>query len=381
MKKSLMAAAIVSLVLTACSGGKETAAESSASQTQTSSSQTDKLNIYNWSDYVDPATLSAFEKNTHINVRYDYYDSNEALEAKLLTGKSGYDLVAPSIANVGRQIKAGAYQKIDKSQIPDYANIDPDLLKMMETVDPGNEYAVPYFWGINTLAINKQQVQKALGTDKLPENEWDLVFNPEYTKKLKSCGISYFDSAIEQIPLALHYLGKDPNSENPDDIKAAVEMMKKVRPDIKRFTSSGYIDDMAAGNLCVSVGYGGDLNIAKTRAKEAGNGVEVEVLAPKSGVGIWVDSLMIPRDAQNVANAHKYINHTLNPETAAKNGTYVTYAPASRPARDLMDEKYTSDASIFPNKELMEKSFIVSPKSTDASKLSVRLWQGLKAGR
>ena len=230
MKKSLMAAAIVSLVLTACSGGKETAAESSASQTQTSSSQTDKLNIYNWSDYVDPATLSAFEKNTHINVRYDYYDSNEALEAKLLTGKSGYDLVAPSIANVGRQIKAGAYQKIDKSQIPDYANIDPDLLKMMEAVDPGNEYAVPYFWGINTLAINKQQVQKALGTDKLPENEWDLVFNPEYTQKLKSCGISYFDSAIEQIPLALHYLGKDPNSENPDDIKAAVDMMKKCVP-------------------------------------------------------------------------------------------------------------------------------------------------------
>ena len=252
---------------------------------------------------------------------------------------------------------------------------------MMETVDPGNEYAVPYFWGINTLAINKQQVQKALGTDKLPENEWDLVFNPEYTQKLKSCGISYFDSAIEQIPLALHYLGKDPNSENPEDIKAAVDMMKKVRPDIKRFTSSGYIDDMAAGNLCVSVGYGGDLNIAKTRAKEAGNGVEIEVLTPKNGVGIWVDSLMIPRDAQNVANAHKYINHTLNPETAAKNGNYVTYAPASRPARDLMDEKYTSDESIFPSKELMEKSFIVSPKSTDASKLSVRLWQALKAGR
>ena len=198
---------------------------------------------------------------------------------------------------------------------------------------------------------------------------------------MKSCGISYFDSAIEQIPLALHYLGKDPNSENPEDIKAAVDMMKKVRPDIKRFTSSGYIDDMAAGNLCVSVGYGGDLNIAKTRAKEAGNGVEIEVLTPKNGVGIWVDSLMIPRDAQNVANAHKYINHTLNPETAAKNGNYVTYAPASRPARDLMDEKYTSDESIFPSKELMEKSFIVSPKSTDASRLSVRLWQALKAGR
>ena len=379
MRKILMAAAVFGLVLTACGGGSQTTAEPEASQVQHTVS--DKLNIYNWSDYVDPQTLSDFEKDTRLNIRYDYYDSNEALEAKLLTGKSGYDLVVPSIANVGRQIKAGAYQKIDKSLIPNYANIDASLLAMMAEVDPGNEYAVPYFWGINTLAINTQQVKKALGTDKLPENEWDLVFNPAYTRKLKSCGISYFDSAIEQIPLALHYLGKDPNSENPEDIKAAVDMMKTVRPDIKRFTSSGYIDDMATGNLCVAIGYGGDLNIAKTRARESANGVDIKVLVPTTGVGVWVDSLMIPRDAQNVANAHKYINHTLDPKVAAQNGSFVTYAPASLPARELMDAKYTSDASIFPTKELMQKSFIVSPKSSDVSRLSVRLWQSLKAGK
>lgn len=379
MRKILMAAAVFGLVLTACGGGSQTTAEPEASQVQHTVS--DKLNIYNWSDYVDPQTLSDFEEDTRLNIRYDYYDSNEALEAKLLTGKSGYDLVVPSVANVGRQIKAGAYQKIDKSLIPNYANIDASLLAMMAEVDPGNEYAVPYFWGINTLAINTQQVKKALGTDKLPENEWDLVFNPAYTRKLKSCGISYFDSAIEQIPLALHYLGKDPNSENPEDIKAAVDMMKTVRPDIKRFTSSGYIDDMATGNLCVAIGYGGDLNIAKTRARESANGVDIKVLVPTTGVGVWVDSLMIPRDAQNVANAHKYINHTLDPKVAAQNGSFVTYAPASLPARELMDAKYTSDASIFPTKELMQKSFIVSPKSSDVSRLSVRLWQSLKAGK
>ncbi len=362
MRKILMAAAVFGLVLTACGGGSQTTAEPEASQVQHTVS--DKLNIYNWSDYVDPQTLSDFEKDTRLNIRYDYYDSNEALEAKLLTGKSGYDLVVPSVANVGRQIKAGAYRKIDKSLIPNYANIDASLLAMMAEVDPGNEYAVPYFWGINTLAINTQQVKKALGTDKLPENEWDLVFNPAYTRKLKSCGISYFDSAIEQIPLALHYLGKDPNSENPEDIKAAVDMMKTVRPDIKRFTSSGYIDDMATGNLCVAIGYGGDLNIAKTRARESANGVDIKVLVPTTGVGVWVDSLMIPRDAQNVANAHKYINHTLDPKVAAQNGSFVTYAPASLPAR-----------------ELMQKSFIVSPKSSDVSRLSVRLWQSLKAGK
>ncbi|WP_424776173.1 polyamine ABC transporter substrate-binding protein [Neisseria cinerea] len=379
MRKILMAAAVFGLVLTACGGGSQTTAEPEASQVQHTVS--DKLNIYNWSDYVDPQTLSDFEKDTRLNIRYDYYDSNEALEAKLLTGKSGYDLVVPSVANVGRQIKAGAYRKIDKSLIPNYANIDASLLAMMAEVDPGNEYAVPYFWGINTLAINTQQVKKALGTDKLPENEWDLVFNPAYTRKLKSCGISYFDSAIEQIPLALHYLGKDPNSENPEDIKAAVDMMKTVRLDIKRFTSSGYIDDMATGNLCVAIGYGGDLNIAKTRARESANGVDIKVLVPTTGVGVWVDSLMIPRDAQNVANAHKYINHTLDPKVAAQNGSFVTYAPASLPARELMDAKYTSDASIFPTKELMQKSFIVSPKSSDVSRLSVRLWQSLKAGK
>lgn len=376
MTKHLPLIVLTALALAGCGGSDKTSADKAA--------QTDNqkvLSIYNWSEYVDPETVAAFEKKHGIAVTYDVYDSDETLESKVLTGKSGYDIVGPSNAFVGRQIKAGAYQKIDKSLIPNYKNLNPQLMKLMEGVDPGHEYAVPFYWGTNTFAINTERVKKALGTDQLPDNQWDLVFNPEYTQKLKSCGISYFDSAIEQIPLALHYLGKDPNSENPDDIKAAVDMMKKVRPDIKRFTSSGYIDDMAAGNLCVSVGYGGDLNIAKTRAKEAGNGVEVEVLAPKSGVGIWVDSLMIPRDAQNVANAHKYINHTLNPETAAKNGNYVTYAPASRPARDLMDEKYTSDESIFPSKELMEKSFIVSPKSTDASKLSVRLWQALKAGQ
>ncbi|HEZ7780313.1 TPA: polyamine ABC transporter substrate-binding protein [Neisseria meningitidis] len=379
MKKTLVAAAILSLALTACGGGSDTAAHPPSAKPE--AEQSGKLNIYNWSDYVDPETVAAFEKETGIKTRSDYYDSNETLEAKVLTGKSGYDLTAPSIANVGRQIKAGAYQKIDKAQIPHYGNIDKELLKMMEAVDPGNEYAVPYFWGINTLAINTRQVQKALGTDKLPENEWDLVFNPEYTAKLKSCGISYFDSAIEQIPLALHYLGKDPNSENPEDIKAAVDMMKAVRGDVKRFSSSGYIDDMAAGNLCAAIGYGGDLNIAKTRAEEAANGVEIKVLTPKTGVGVWVDSFMIPRDAQNVANAHRYIDYTLRPEVAAKNGSFVTYAPASRPARELMDEKYTSDASIFPNKELMEKSFIVSPKSAESAKLGVKLWQGLKAGK
>lgn len=391
MKKTVLVSALAGLLLAACGGannaqsdnkGTETPASASSGASATSpAAATGKINIFNWSDYVDPETVAEFEKNNGVKVRYDYYDSNETLEAKMLTGKSGYDLVAPSIANVGRQIKAGAYQEIDKNQIPNYNNIDPELLKQMAQVDPGNKYAVPYFWGINTLAINKDKVAQALGTDKLPENEWDLVFNPEYTAKLKSCGISFFDSPTEQYPLVLKYLGKDPNSENADDLNAANELMKKVRGDVKRFSSSGYIDDMARGDLCVSIGYGGDLNIAKNRAKEANNGVNIQVLTPKTGVGIWIDSFMIPKDAENVVNAHKYINYTLDAKVAAKNGDFVTYAPASQPARALMKKEYADDHSIFPSAEVKANSFVVLPKSPDAVKLQTRLWQGLKAGQ
>ena len=391
MKKTLLVSALTTLFLAACGGSNNQAADkkeaasapASGAQTQASANlpATDKLNIYIWSDYVDPATLDAFKKENKIDVRYDNYDSNETLEAKVLTGKSGYDLVAPSIANVARQIKAGAYQPVDKNLIPNYKDIDPDLLKLMDQVDPGNQYAVPYFWGINTIGINKDQVAKALGTDQLPENAWDLVFNPEYTQKLKSCGISFFDSPTEQYPLVLKYMGKDPNSDKAEDLQAANDTLKKVRRDVKRFSSSGYIDDMARGDLCIAIGYGGDLNIAKKRAVEAKNGVNIEVLTPKTGVGIWIDSFMIPKDAANVANAHKYINYTLDPKVAAQNGNFVTYAPASKPARALMEKSYADDPSIFPSDEVKANSFVVLPKPPEAIKLQTRLWQQLKASQ
>ena len=378
MKNFWVLSAIMGLILFACTDAGTS--DQNATVGQKATNHTDQLNIYNWSDYVDPDTVKTFEKNNQIKVRYDFYDSNETLEAKILIGRSGYDLVVPSIANVGREIKAGAYQPINKSQLSYYNDIDPNLLKLMDKVDPGNKYAVPYFWGINTIGINQTQVEKALN-GKLPDNLWDLIFNPEYTHKLKSCGISLFDSPTELYPLALHYLGKDPNSSDPEDIKAATNLIKGVRDDIKRFSSSGYIDDMARGDICVATGYGGDLNIAKRRAKDANTGVELQVLVPKEGVGIWIDSFMIPKDAQNVANALKYINFTLDAKVAAKNGTYVTFAPASTSARALMDKSLTTDPSIFPPQEILDKSFVVSPKSQDAVRLAVRLFQQVKAGQ
>ena len=379
MSKTLLAVALA-LVLGACGGSDETPASAASDTASRSGRATGELNLFMWSDYADPATVEAFGQDNTINVSQAFYDSNEALEAKVLTGKSGFDLVIPSLSNAGRQIQAGAYQEIDKSQIPNYNNIDPELLKLMAQIDTGNKYAVPYFWGINTLAINTQLVAKALGTDKLPENEWDLVFNPEYTKKLKHCGISFFDSPTEQFPLALKYIGKDPNSTDKADLAAAAAAMKKVRADVRQFSSSAYINNLAQGELCVAIGYGGDLNIAKRRAAEAGN-TNIRVLVPKTGVGIWVDSFMIPKDAKNIANAHKYINYTLNPKTAAQNADFVTYAPASLPARELMDKTLANDPSVFPDEATKANSYVVRPKPPETVKLQTQLWLALKAKR
>ncbi|WP_304334989.1 polyamine ABC transporter substrate-binding protein [Conchiformibius steedae] len=385
--KSLLVCLIGGLFAAACGGGngsQHTAASATGNTEATApraQAATAELNLYNWSDYADPSTIADFAKENNVKVNEAFYDSNEVLEAKILTGKSGFDLTAPSLSNIGRQIKAGAYQPIDKSQIPNYNNLDPELMKLMDQVDPGNKYAVPYFWGVNTLAINTAAVKKAIGSDKLPDNEWDLVFNPEYTSKLKSCGISFFDSPVEQFPLALKYIGKDPNSEKPEDLEAAAAMMKTVRGDIKRFSSSGYIDNLAKGELCVAIGYGGDLNIAKRRAKESGGNIDISVLTPKTGVALWIDAFMIPKDAKNTANAHKYINHTLNPQVAAKNGNFVTYAPAAKQARELMKPEFAQDTSIFPSEEVKANSYVVLPKSPEAIKLQTKLWQGLKAGK
>ena len=376
MAKHLPLAVLTALLLAACGGSDKTSAEKPAP-----AENQNVLKIYNWSEYVDPETVADFEKKNGIKVTYDVYDSDETLESKVLTGKSGYDIVAPSNAFVGRQIKAGAYQKIDKSMIPNYKHLNPEMMRLMDGVDPGHEYAVPFYWGTNTFAINTERVKKALGTDKLPDNQWDLVFNPEYTSKLKQCGISYLDSAAEIYPMVLNYMGKNPNSSETADIKAATALLKKNRPYIKRFTSSGFIDDLARGDTCVTIGFGGDLNIAKRRAEEAGGKEKIRVMMPKEGVGIWVDSFVIPKDAKNVANAHKYINDFLDPEVSAKDGNFVTYAPSSKPARELMDKEFRDDNTIFPSDGDLENSFIMVPIQPAALKFMVRQWQDVKAGK
>lgn len=380
MKKTLLSTVLL-LALAACGGENGNApaqnANASGAAPTASAPTTNALNIYNWSNYVDESTVEDFKKANNLDLTYDLYENNETLEAKMLTGKSGYDLGVPGIAFLPRQIKAGAYQKIDKSQIPNYKNIDPALLKLLEQADPGNEYAVPYFSGANTLAITAKG--KELLGGKLPDNAWDLMFKPEYTHKLKSCGIALWDTPSEMFPIVLNYLGKDPKGSNPADIEAAAAVLQAIRPDVKRFSAS-YIDELARGDICLVAGNGGDLNLAKARSEEVKNNVGIEVLTPK-GMGFWVESWVIPKDAKNVANAHKYINYTLDPEVAAKNGAAVTFAPASLPAREKMDKKLVETRSIFPTAQDMADGFVMPQMSDEAKKQTTALWQKLKMSK
>ena len=376
MKKTLLST-IVLLALAAC-GGSQSGDTAKSTSSGSNQAATNALNIFNWSNYVDESTVEDFKKQNNLKLNYTTYESNEALEAKMLTGQSGYDLAVPGVAFLPRQIQAGAYQKINKDLIPNYKNIDPALLKLLTDASPdATEYAVPYFMGANTIAITAKG-KEALG-GKLPENGWDLLFKPEYTNKLKGCGITLWDTPSEMFPIVLKYIGKDPKGSNPADVDAAAAVLQAIRPDVKRFSPS-VIDELARGDVCLAAGNGGDLNLAKARSEEVKNNVGIEVLNPK-GMGIWVESWVIPKDAKNVANAHKYINYTLDPEVAAKNGNAVTFAPASLPAREKMDPKLVATRSIFPTAEDIANGFVMPQMSDATKKQATQLWQKLKMGK
>ena len=335
------------------------------------------LNIYNWSDYIADDTVARFEKETGIKVRYDVYDSNEILQAKLLSGKSGYDIVVPTNAFLARQIQSGIYQKLDKAKLSNYKNLDPQVLKTTTKFDPGNAYAIPYLWGMNTVGINVKKVNQALG-GKLPERQFDLLFKPEYVSKLKSCGVSVLDSPSEVFPTALHYLGKNPNSTDPADLKAAADLLKSIRPHITRFSSSGYINELANGELCLVFGYGGDLNIARRRAIETKNGVDIKPLVPKEGVELWFDSMVIPKDAKHPDHAHKVLNFIMRPHIIAAISTKVTYANGNQAARPLLDKSLTSDPSIYPSAATVNAGYVQMPLDPKSQRLITRYWQEIK---
>ena len=337
------------------------------------------VHIYNWSDYIGQSTLADFEKATGIKPVYDVFDSNETLEGKLLAGRTGYDVVVPSNHFLGKQIKAGAFQKLDKAQLPNYSNLDPVLLKRLEKNDPGNQYAVPYLWGTNGIGYNVEKVKAALGVDKI--DSWAMLFEPENIKKLSSCGVAFLDSADEMLPAVLNYMGLDPNSQNPDDYKKAEAKLMAVRPYVTYFNSSKYISDLANGEICVAAGFSGDVFQAKARAAEAGKGIEIAYVIPKEGGNLWFDMLAIPKDAGNVKQAHAFINYLLKPEVIAQVSDSVGYANPNPKAGELMDQAVRKDEAVYPPQEIVDKLYVNSELPPKIQRLMTRSWTKVKSGK
>ncbi|MBI2380066.1 MAG: polyamine ABC transporter substrate-binding protein [Gammaproteobacteria bacterium] len=339
----------------------------------------EQLHIYNWSDYVADDTIANFQKETGIQVTYDVYDSNEALAAKLAAGNTGFDLVVPTTNFLSKQIAAGAHQKLDRSRLKNYGNLDTKLLRLMQASDPGNAYAVPYLWGTNGIGVNVDKVRKLLGPD-YPLDSYDLVFKPEIVAKLSACGVTLLDSPNEVFPELLNYLGLDPNSEKPEDYQRAANHLLRIKPHIRQFHSSQYIDHLASGETCVAYGFSGDVGIAKARAEEAGNGVNLLYIIPKEGTALWFDSLAIPKDAKNVANAHKFIDYILRPEVAAAITNTVTYPNPNTQATSLVDAALREDPNVYPPESVMTRMFSELPKPPAIERLMTRLFTKVKTG-
>jgi putrescine transport system substrate-binding protein len=347
MNKRLLWVVMASLAVVAC-GKKEEPAAVAPAPAAVVNAEEKVLNVYNWPDYVAQDMIANFEKETGIKVNYQTFENNEALQAKLVAGNSGYDIVVPGSVFVKAQVEAGLLKKLDKSQIPNYKNLDPDLMSKLVGVDAGNEHVLPWAWSFTTVGINKAKVAKALGSTPMPENAWDLVFNPTYTSKLKSCGIAYLDSPTEILPPALHYIGKNAYSDDPADHKAAGEMLAKVRKDIRLFSST-MIDDLAGGKACVALGWAGDINIAMTRSQENKSGHELEALLPKTGGLIFFDTLAVPADAKHPNNAMAFINYFLKPEVSAALTNELSYPTANKASLANVNPDMAQNKSVFPD--------------------------------
>ncbi len=338
------------------------------------------LNIYNWSDYIAPDTIKNFEKETGIKVRYDTYDNNEILHAKLVAGKTGYDIVVPSSTFARLQIDGGLLTKLDTSQLPNLKNLDPDIVAKIADIDPGNQHLVSWMWGYTTLGINTAKVKAALGGEPLPDNVWELLFNPKYASRLKSCGVSVLDSATEVLPAALHYLGKNPFSKNSADYKEAGVLLKAIRPYITLFSSSGYINDMAGGSVCLALGWSGDINIARKRAIEGKTGQDIVALVPKKGAILFFDVMAIPVDAPHPKNAHAFINYIMRPEVHASLTNQVFYANPNLASRKFINPDIANNPSVFPTSAEMATMIAPSALTNDIRRLSTRAYTGFKTG-
>jgi len=338
------------------------------------------LNIYNWSDYIAEGTVPGFEKETGIKVNYDVYDSNEVLEAKLLAGHSGYDLVVPSASPyLARQIAAGVYQKLDRAKLTRYANLDPQILRSAAIADPGNLYGVPYMWGTTGIGYNPAKVKAILG-DGAPTDSLKLLFDPDNARKLAACGISLLDSAQEIFPAALAYLGADPLSRTPEDLGRAAAVVEAIRPFVRKFHSSQYINDLANGDICLAFGYSGDVLQARARAADAKNGVAIAYTIPKEGAMLWIDMMAVPKDAPHPGNALRFIDYILRPDVAAAISDTVAYANPNTAATALVAPAIRDDPNVYPPAAVRARLFFDRPVSAQYERARTRAWTRVKTG-
>lgn len=342
----------------------------------------DEVRVYNWSDYIAPETLEKFTERTGIDVIYDVYDSNEVLDAALLSGRSGYDVVVPSSHFFTRQLNAGVYQPLDHALLSNLENLNPELMASLEPIDGESEYSVPYMWGTNGIGYNVDRIEEILGEDA-PVDSWALLFDPEVTSALNAagCGISLMDSGIEMLPAAMAYLGHDPQSNESDDLEAAGEVISRIRDNVTYFHSSRYISDLANGDICVAAGYSGDVFQAAERAEEAGRDFTIAYSIPKEGAELWFDMMAIPADAPNADNAHAFINFILDPEIAAEITDYVSYANPNSAADAYLPEDVLNNPAIYPEAEVMQNLFVPVEKPQNAQRALTRTWNRVKSGR
>ena len=337
------------------------------------------VNVYNWSDYIDSSIIDDFTKETGIKVVYDVYDSNEILETKLLAGGTGYDVVVPTSSFLQRQIAAGVYQKLDKSKLPNLKNMWDMVTERTKVFDPDNEYSINYMWGTIGIGYNAKKIKEILGVDKL--DSWAAVFDPEQAAKLKDCGINFLDSPTDMIPVTLAYLGLNPDSHEPADVEKVEEALLKVRPSVRKFHSSEFINGLANGDICAAVGWSGDVFQARDRAEEANNGVEVAYVIPQEGTQMWFDQMAIPADAPHVAEAHEFLNYIMRPEVIAKSTDYVHYANGNKASQEFIDPDVLHDPAIYPDDATLAKLFVNTALDPKTQRLFTRSWTKIVTGQ
>ncbi len=379
MKLRMLALSVVVSMLVACGGGSDKAAPGAKPDAKPDGKGGERVvNMYNWSDYIAEDTIPNFTKQTGIKVVYDVMDANETLEAKVMQGNTGYDIVVPSLQFLARQIKADVYQPIDRSKLPNYKNLDPSLMAIIAKNDPDNKYGVPYLYGFTGIGYNVAKVKAALGD--VPVDSWDLVFKPELASKLKGCGIMALDTPTELVPIALNYIGEDPNSQDPAVIAKAAPLLKVLNANIRNFHSSEYVNALAAGDACVVVGWSGDVFQARDRAEEAGS-AEVGFVIPKEGAPIFFDMMAIPKDAKNVDDAYVFMNHLLEPKVMAGISSYVSYANVVKDSEPLIDEAVRKNPGVYPDAEMMKKVFPLEPLTPAMSRQYADMWSAMKSGK